>query len=286
MPYLERHSHEFHPEKQHTFKHNLHNHPLFQFDELTKLAMRNPKIRYHSAKLSRTQRFDTARIEHVTGLTLEETLKNIEAAGSFVYIMEIEKDPIYGPLVRELLSEIEKDVLKFHKKVCKPQAWIFITSPGGVTPYHRDFEANHYFHIKGKKTLYLWDPRDKEIVNQKENEFFHGVHSLEKTVFVDDKIKKACRYELTPSHGVFFPYTAPHLVENGEDEFSISFSITHMTPEDFQERRVHKINQMLRKLGVRPTDYHESRMKNRCKLGLHWLIRNTIFARSKDWKDA
>jgi hypothetical protein len=284
MAYLERHLDEFHPEKQHHFKHCLHNHFLFQFEELTKLALRNPKVRFHSAKLERTQRFDTARVEHLTGLTLKETLDNIEVSGSFVYIMEIEKDPIYGPLVKEIFKEIEKDVLKFHKKMLKLQAWIFITSPGGITPYHRDFESNHYFHIKGRKTLWLWSPKNKAVVNQEENECFHGVHSLAKTVFTEEKLKLASKYDLTPSMGVFFPYTAPHMVENGNEEFSISLSLTYMTPEDMQVRRIHKINQILRKIGLKPTDIEKhNKLKKNVKLGLHWVLRTIIFAFLNDW---
>lgn len=285
MPFIERLEKDFHPDRQHTFKHNLASHPLFTIEELTKLALRNPKVRFHSAKLEKTQRFDTARIEHVTGLTLEETLRNIEVSGSFVYIMEIEKDPIYGPLINEIFEEIKHDVLKYHKKMCKPQAWIFITSPGGTTPYHRDFEANHYFHIAGKKTLWLWDPKDREVVSQIENEVFHGTHSLVKTTLTEEKTNKASQYELSPTNGVFFPYTAPHMVQNGNDGYAISFSITHMTPENYHEKRIHKINLLLRKLRINPSDYQESKIKNTFKLGIHWFLRTVVFSKSSDWDD-
>lgn len=284
MAYLERQLDEFDPAIQHHFHHTLHNHPLMQFDELSRLALRNPKVRFHSAKLERTQRFDTAREEHVTGLTLQETLDNIDVSGSFVYIQEIEKDPVYGPLVQEVYKEIKKDTLKFHKSISRVQAWIFITSPGGVTPYHRDFETNHYFHIKGKKTLFLWDPRDKEIVSQEENEYFHGVHSLAKTLYTAEKFKKASKYDLDPAMGVFFPFTAPHMVENGTDEFSISFSITYTTAEDIQVRRVHKINQLLRKIGLKPTDIEkQNKLEYQLKLGAHWVLRTFIFFALSDW---
>ncbi len=271
--------------RHHNFQHSLSHHPLLQLEELKKLALRSPKIRFHSAMLKRTQPFDTAR-ELQTGMTIEETLNNIEASGSFVYLMEVEKDPLYRDLIQTIMANIEKNVHRHDSKMCKPKAWIFITSPGGVTPYHRDFNANYFFQIKGQKTLWLWDHTDREIVGQEEDEAFHGVHSLAKTLYTDEKMKKAVKYEMGPSSGAFFSYTDPHLVENGSEEVSISLSITFLTPEDYQVKRIHKINQLLRKVGIIPSDIGKSKLLNQMKLGLHWLVKHTIYLKSPDWEDA
>ena len=79
----------------------------------------------------------------------------------------------------------------------------------------------------------------------------------------------AFEFHIQPGDGVFFPYTAPHMVQSGNEEFSISFSVTHMTDEDFAIRRVYKINQLLRKLGIAPRDQGESRVVDSLKLALH-----------------
>lgn len=283
MAFLKRSHENFHPAKRATFKHDLVNHPLMQMDELKKLALRHPNVRYHSANLPRSQSLDTVLTERPNGLTLQDSLDNIETSGTFVFVMDVQKDPIYAPFVNALLDEVQGDIEKYHKNMRRRQAWLFITSPGGVTPYHRDQEGTHYFHIKGKKTFWLWDAHDREIVSQEENEYFHGVHGLKKTLYNDAKMQKAEEFVIHPGDGIYFPYTAPHMVENGSDEYSISFSVTHMSDEDFNTRRINKINQLLRKFGLKPRDMNQSEVIDNLKLALHWTLRTTLSPFSKNW---
>ncbi len=283
MSFLKRDRDNFDPALRQAFKHNLMSHPLLQFDELKKLALRHPTVRFHSANLPRTQSLDTVVHERPTGFSLEDSLENISTSGSFVFIMDVQKDPIYAPFVNALLDEIEGDVNKKQSNLRNRQAWVFITSPGGVTPYHRDQEAATYFHIKGKKTFWLWDALDRDIVSQEENEYFHGVHGLKKTLYSESKMDKAEKFEINPGDGIYFPYTAPHMVENGADEFSISFSVTHMTDEDFNARRIYKINQILRKLGFSPSDMNHSKVIDSLKLSLHFFLRYSLFPFNLGW---
>jgi hypothetical protein len=285
MKYIERNSSEFHPDKRQGLKHNLCSHPLMQLEELKKLALRHPTVRYHSAKISRSQKLDTVAKDCPNGMSLKDTLDNIESSGSFVFIMDVQKDPIYAPFVNELLSEVQSDVEKCHHNLRNRQAWIFITSPGGVTPYHRDQEAAHYFHIKGKKSFWLWDANDREIVTQEENEFFHGVHGLRKTDYAESKMNKAEQFTIYPGDGIYFPYTAPHMVENGSDEYSISFSVTHMTNENYNTRRINKINQLLRKIGFRPRDLDQSVFIDHLKLTTHFMLRSILGHFNKSWQN-
>lgn len=285
MKFIKRDENLFNPEKQTTFSHNLCEHPLFQLEELKKLACRHPTVRFHSALIPRDQRLDRAVQDCPNGMTLPETLDNIEKSGSFVFIMDVQNDPLYAPLMNQILDEIESTVGKHHHNMRKRQAWIFITSPGGTTPYHRDHEASHYFHIKGKKTLWLWDQNDPEVVTQEENEIFHGTHSLKKTLYREALMEKGTEHKLTPGQGVFFPYTAPHMVENGTDEFSISFSVTHMTDETYNIKRLHKMNQLIRKAGILPSPHGRSRVSDTTKLLLHNILRNTVYSNSREWID-
>jgi quercetin dioxygenase-like cupin family protein len=286
MKWLNRVNNNFDASKKSTFSHDLQNHPLMQFSELKKLALRHPTVKYHSANIPRTQSLETVVQEAPSNMNLADALNNIESSGTFVFIQNIQNDPIYGKFVNEILDEIEKDVHKNQSNMRKRQAWVFITSPGGTTPYHRDQESAHYFHIKGKKTFWLWDPTDRSVVSQKENEFFHGVYGLSKTRYDETYMSKASEYTINPGDGIFFPYTAPHMVENGKEEFSISFSVTHMTDEDFAIRRVNKINQLLRKFGVSPKDQGESGLIDNLKLALHWVLRTTLSPFGNNWKNA
>jgi quercetin dioxygenase-like cupin family protein len=285
MSFLKRTDANFNASKKAMFTHELHKHPLMQFEELKKLALRHPTVKYHSANIPRTQSLETVVKEAPSSMSLQGALENIETSGTFVFIQNIQTDPIYGPFVNQLLDEVEKDVHKTHRNMKKRQAWVFITSPGGTTPYHRDQESTHYFHVKGKKTFWLWDPNDRSVVTQEENEYFHGVYGLGKTKYRESHMDKATEYTIHPGDGIFFPYTAPHMVENGSDEFSISFSVTHMTDEDYAIRRINKINQLLRKIGFVPMDYGRSGLVDLMKLAFHRLCRTILSPFMADWKN-
>jgi hypothetical protein len=56
-----------------------------------------------------------------------------------------------------------------------------------------------------------------------------------------------------------------------------------MSEEDYCTRRINKINQILRKLGLKPRDQFESYIGDKCKLLTHWCLRNTFCYFSKDW---
>ena len=286
MNWINRDNEKFDASRKSTFTHSLQNHPLMQLDELTKLALRHPTVKYHSANIPRTQSLETVVKEAPSNMSLEDALKNIETSGTFIFIQNIQNDPIYGKLVNDILDEAEVGVHKTQHNLRKRQGWIFITSPGGTTPYHRDQESAHYFHIKGKKTFWLWRVSDRKVVTQEENEFFHGVYGLSKTKYQEAFMENAFEFHIQPGDGVFFPYTAPHMVQNGNEEFSISFSVTHMTDEDFAIRRVYKINQLLRKLGIAPRDQGESRVVDSLKLALHWVLRTTLSPFAKNWQNA
>lgn len=78
---IERNKDNFDPSVHSPFKHNLVDHPLMKLDSIRELALRHPKVRYHSARISRNQKLDKVVDECPNGMSLEETLENIETSG-------------------------------------------------------------------------------------------------------------------------------------------------------------------------------------------------------------
>ena len=60
---------------------------------------------------------------------------------------------------------------------------------------------------------------------------------------------KALRFDLQPGDAVYFPPTAPHWVQNGDD-VSVSFSITFRSEAGDRRQRVYWVNHRLRSLGL------------------------------------
>jgi hypothetical protein len=267
------------------FKHTLSDHPLFQYVELKKLALRHPFIRFNSSKLSRSQNLDNVIIDCPSENSLEVALNEIKYSNACIVIREVQKDQQYSGLINDIFKNIQtrtglKDSQMKHKN-----AWIFITSPGGVTPYHRDQETIHFFHIHGAKKFFAWDHEDREIVSQEENEYFHGANNLSKTIYKDQFMFKAKAFDLKPRDGLCLPATAPHMVENETTDFSVSFSLTYMSDEDYRVRRIYKINQIMRKLGLSPRDVYQSKVVDFLKLSAHFLARTTLSHFSENWKN-
>jgi len=270
---------------KHHFTHNLSSHPLLRYDQLEKLVKRHPLIRFNHSKLSRSQNLDTVIRDCPAEKSLEEALENILTSNSCIVIREVQRDPQYKVLIDELFKDIQKKTKIKLSEMRNRNAWIFITSPGGVTPYHRDQETIHFFHVAGKKRFYLWNHNDREIITQEEDEFFHGVNNLEETKYREHIMTKSKVYDLNPSDGLYIPATAPHMVENGTDDFSVSLSLTYMSNEDYRIRRIYKINQILRKLGFAPRDINQSKIADFSKLVTHAILRK-LFYKNMNWKNS
>jgi ribosomal protein L16 Arg81 hydroxylase len=127
------------------------------------------------------------------------------------------------------------------------RAFIFVSSPGAVTPYHIDHEYNFLLQIAGRKQMAL---HDRSAVSEQELErFYRGEHR--NLALADRAGHRAQVFELGPGDGVHVPVNAPHYVRNG-DAVSVSFSITFRTPEGDRRSAVYAVNDRLRRLGLAP----------------------------------
>lgn len=94
---------------------------------------------------------------------------------------------------------------------------------------------------------------------------------------------KSQQYDLSPGDGVFIPASAPHMVENGCKDYTISLTITYMSQENYRIQRIYKMNQLLRKIGFNPTDANQSKIKDKSKILGHALLRSLLFY-NKHWR--
>jgi hypothetical protein len=138
----------------------------------------------------------------------------------------------------------------------RPTDFIFITSPGSITPFHADPEYNFLMQIRGTKRASLLDVSDRSIVSEEVLETYlaEGPFCGE---FKDEYQRKAFEFDLNPGDGLHFPLNWPHWVKNG-NEVSISLSITFRTPQSERTSCIYTVNHELRKRGFDPTPYGNS----------------------------
>lgn len=257
----------FEPMRIMAVRHELMEHPLLTLPNLVELAKRlEPRglVRRHSGAAQPNTDFKTAPDLLPTRLAALDTIKNIEQADAWMALHNIQEDPVYRGLVDEVLDYVKPVVDEKDPGMCHRAGWIFVTSPGAVTPYHLDHEHNFILQIYGKKTLHVFDPLDRDIVSERSLELFHTKHSRELVQYKEEFERKAHVFELEPGMGGYMPTTAPHWVKNG-DGVSITISCTYYTRETLRRKLLHKGNYALRGLGLTPHPVGESSLRDGVK---------------------
>ncbi|WP_437224264.1 JmjC domain-containing protein [Planctomicrobium sp. SH661] len=230
-------------------QHNLCTHPLFSMERILELSRRLPEscIEYNAGNLPVS--IDPA-LTPRNGLSVEETIRRIEECRSWMVLKYVENDPEYAQLLNECLEEIRPYSEPIAPGMMQPQAFVFVSSPGSVTPFHIDPEHNFLLQIRGSKEVRMLDGTDSNIVSEEDLEGFYSDRGR------NLKLKKSAEetgwtYQLQSGQGLHFPVTFPHWVRNG-NSVSISFSITFRTPDLDRRRALYQANANLRARGWKP----------------------------------
>ena len=140
----------------HKLVHQLGQHPLMQLDALAVLAETLPDV------LDRIQPPQPCRLASMAkrppsnGFGIGETIRNIASTGSWAALKNIEQSPAYNDLLMELLEELRPVIEARTGAMLKPQGFVFVTSPDGITPYHFDPEHNILLQIMGSKQMTMF----------------------------------------------------------------------------------------------------------------------------------
>ena len=233
-------------------RHRLADHPLFSLRRLIDLSTRLPEenIKYNAGDVSlATGLYEGPR----TGLSVQETIRRIEECRSWMVLKNVEHDPEYRELLNRCLDEVEVYSDLIDPGMRQREGFVFISSPGSITPFHMDPEYNFLLQIRGEKQIGIWDGKDRSVLSENELEAYFS-ETNRQLVFKEEYGRKAAVFELTPGAGLHFPVVAPHWVRNG-NEVSISFSVTFRTPRSERQRTVYCANAYLRRKGLNPTPY-------------------------------
>jgi hypothetical protein len=239
-------------------EHHLFDHPLFSLPRLVQLSRTLPakQVIYHSGEI---QPDTTLYGGPSTGLSSEETIRQIEDCRSWMVLRYVEKDPEYREFLDQVLDEIQIHTEPIDPGMLMRQAFIFVTSPLAVTPWHTDPEYSFLLQIRGNKKLKIITPSP---LSEEELERYFAYTT--NPVFKAEYYNMASAYDLSEGKGLHFPLTVPHWVHNG-DAVAISISITFQTRASERRTLVYKTNNYLRQRGLTPRPYGRSRMTDTAK---------------------
>lgn len=237
------------PEQPGVIPHGLTGHPLFELESLVALSQRIRPVDVEQNLADLPIEVDPASVRH-NGLSVADSIRSIEQNGSWMVLKFIDQDPVYRQLLDKILDELEPVVRAATGAMLKREAFVFISSPGAVTPFHMDPEHNILMQLRGSKTMTIFPAADPELTPGKLQEEFHrGAHR--NLPFRDEFAAKGLPVRIVPGDGLYVPVKAPHWVRNGP-ETSISLSVTWRSEWSYREADAHAFNRMLRGAGLNP----------------------------------
>lgn len=240
---------ELYPERPGLIPHALSGHPLLELEALAALAQRIRPVDVEYNRADLPIGIDPAATP-ANGMSVEETIRSIEDCGSWMVLKFVEQDPLYRDLLEATLAALAPAAAPVTGTMLKREGFIFISSPGAVTPFHFDPEHNILLQIRGSKTMTIFPAGDASVAAGELHEAFHaGGHR--NLPWRDALAPKGTPFALSPGFGLYVPVKAPHWVKNGPEP-SISFSITWRSEWSYHEEYAHGFNRVLRRAGLQP----------------------------------
>lgn len=238
------------PEVPHKLAHGLVGHPLLTLEALAALGEALPAASVEYNKADLPVGLNGAKAP-ANGLGIGDTIRGIAETGSWAALKNIEQVPAYAELLMALLDELRPVIEARTGAMLKPQGFVFVTSPGGVTPYHFDPEHNVLLHLMGEKTMTLFPQGDAFYAPDETHEGYHTGGGRE-LFWRDELAAGGQEWSLQAGDGLFVPVMAPHFVRNGPAP-AVSLSITWRSEWSFEEADARAFNGWLRRAGLRPS---------------------------------
>ncbi len=241
--------------------HQLKDHPLLSIERLVALARALPPtlVEYNSGELPIGQ--DPAETP-MNGLSPEETVRRIAENKSWIVLKNIEQDEEYAALLEQCLGEIIPAARAATGAMHKREGFIFVSSPGSVTPFHMDPEHNILMQVRGAKTFNIFPPDASAIVSDEGHEAFHKPGGHRNLPYKEEFSGLARAVELTPGDALYVPVKSPHWVKAGP-EVSVSLSITWRSAASHREALLRRANGWLRSKGMSPPPAGAARLRDK-----------------------
>jgi len=237
------------PEVPHKLRHNLPEHPLLALDALAELGESLPdaSVEYNRGDLP----IGVDGKPGSNGLTIGETIRGIERSNSWAVLKNIEQNPAYAAILHDLLEELRPQIEARTGAMMMTQAFVFVSSPNAVTPYHFDPEHNILLQLRGAKTMTQFPAGDAAYAPDDVHETYHtgGARELN---WGDALAAGGTEFPLPPGEAVYVPVMAPHHVKAGPSP-AISLSITWRSEWSYEEADARAFNGLLRRAGLSPT---------------------------------
>ncbi|MBS0344216.1 MAG: cupin [Proteobacteria bacterium] len=258
-------------------RHNINEHPLFQLSALQDLAhelMPTGQCRFQRPGATPGSAFQH-QPTHPQGLSVDETFARMEEPGSWLALYNVDTIPRYQAALTRIVDDLRPVIEPEQPGIFLVTGFIFISAPPSITPFHIDRENNFWLQLRGRKTMYVWDNTDREVIPAASVENF--IVGGDQTPYQESFRARSREFNTVPGDGVYFPSTSPHMTRTDTswvkpgDGISISLGVNFYTSVTRRTAQVHQFNRFLRRLGMSPAYPGQSTVDSlKAPLG-HWL---------------
>ncbi|HEY5105224.1 MAG TPA: hypothetical protein VII73_00480 [Caulobacteraceae bacterium] len=234
-----------------TFRHNLHERPMFSDEALISVLDRYPRERLGVYTMGEDlvdwTSWRRGEADALTGAQLLEAVRhgrlwlNLRNADTWL--------PEYADLCAEIAADKEAHVPGL--RTFRRDLGLLISSPRTQVFYHLDVPLSSLWHIRGRKRIWFY-PRTEPFVSDAQIERFVRQEAEGQFPFTPAWDADAQALDLAPGDMVTWAQNAPHRVANG-DMLNVSVSMEYMTPPAAMRANIIYANGLIRRrLGVEP----------------------------------
>lgn len=258
------------------FGHSLMDHPALTLDNLGRVlpTLKEGQIFYSKSTRDTGEDLDRLHLKQKNGLSIEETITSIKTSDSYIMVRSPESDPSFADLYRALLSDVDQLVRDrgAGKNALDAMLYMFIASPNSVTPFHIDRYSTLLMQFRGSKTVTIFPPLDKRVVNTDQCEDYVAHCAPRGPQWNPAADHHGTAFDFAPGEALHIPFVAGHHVRNGPQDVSISLSIIFKTTQTERMRKAmsfnRKVRRLLAPLGMTPALAGQSAFKDAVKATL------------------
>ena len=160
----------------------------------------------------------------------------------------VDRLPEYRTLLQTVIDELTPAIVARTGAPLDLRGFVFVSTPGTITPLHFDPEHNILIHLSGFKRFHVlpagppWLPDAAHAALHRD-----GANMLP---WYDRWRDDATSFDLAPGDALFVPYKHPHWIEVG-DEPSVSLSVTWQCRWTRAQAALHRMSASVARLGLK-----------------------------------
>ena len=250
-------------------RHRLMGHPALDFANLARVipALPPKHVMYSVKQLNTADNFEKTFSKRPQDCSIEETLENLRTSDSYVMIQTPEADPSFRDLHRELLADVEQLMHQrgVGKAAVNPHLYLFIASPGSVTPFHLDRYSTFLLQFSGSKKVAVFPQWNEAVVTTPRLEDYVAYHNTSLPLETGDGFA-GHHVQLHAGRSAAHPVRGrTPCAQRARGSFKISMSIIFNTEESMRWRHALNFNRAARRrlarvgLSVKPVGFDARR---------------------------